>query len=160
MNEEITTGASAPSFNIPTSKEQNVSLEDYQCSNLVVFFYPKDSTPGCTTEAVEFSAKLDEFSKLNTKILGISKDSLKRHHNFIQKNSLTIELGSDEDGAVCESFGVWKEKKNYGKTYMGIERSTFLIDENGTILKAWRKVRVAGHVDEVLAEVSALNRDS
>lgn len=160
MNDEITIGDIAPSFTLPTSKGRDVSLKEFKGCYLIVFFYPKDSTPGCTTEAVEFSNRLDDFSKLNTKILGISKDSLKRHTNFIEKNTLTIELGSDESGDVCESFGVWKEKKNYGKTYMGIERSTFLIDTNGVILKVWRKVRVAGHVEAVLQEVSALNHDT
>ncbi len=160
MNDEITIGDIAPSFTLPTSKGRDVSLKEFKGCYLIVFFYPKDSTPGCTTEAVEFSNRLDDFSKLNTKILGISKDSLKRHTNFIEKNTLTIELGSDASGDVCESFGVWKEKKNYGKTYMGIERSTFLIDTNGVILKVWRKVRVAGHVEAVLQEVSALNHDT
>ncbi len=153
MNEELSSGLSAPDFEIKTSIGRTLSKESFKGSNLVLFFYPKDNTPGCTTEALEFSQKLAEFESLNTKILGVSKDSLKKHENFISKHNLSIELGSDENGTVCESYGVWKEKKNYGKTYMGIERSTFLIDENGDIVDIWRKVRVKDHVETVLQSV-------
>jgi len=156
MSEELSAGSKSPSFNITTSKGRNVTLEDFQGSNLVIFFYPKDNTPGCTTEALDFTQNFDEFKDSNTQILGISKDSLKKHENFINKHSLGTELGSDESGEMCEAFGVWKEKKNYGKTYMGIERSTFLIDKKGIISKVWRKVRVKGHVEDVLSEAKSL----
>ena len=157
MSEEVSAGDSAPAFEIPTSKGRNASLEVFKGSNLVIFFYPKDNTPGCTTEAIDFTQKAYEFQEANTQIIGISRDSLKKHDNFIIKHSLGIELGSDEEGRMCEAYGVWKEKKNYGKTYMGIERSTFLIDSKGIIKKSWRKVRVKEHVEDVLKEAKSLS---
>lgn len=122
-----------------------------QAKKLVVYFYPKDSTPGCTTEAIDFTNAKDDFAAAGTEIVGVSRDSLKRHENFINKQNLGIALLSDEEGKMTEDYGVWVEKKNYGRTYMGIERSTFLIDESGKITHVWRKVRVKGHVDAVLA---------
>ena len=123
---------------------------------MVLYFYPKDDTPGCTKEACGFQESLPNFSKLDAAIIGVSKDSITRHKNFKSKYGLNFTLGSDEDGSVCESYGVWKEKKNYGRTYMGIERSTFLIDGKGVIRNVWRKVKVNGHVDEVLEAAKAL----
>ena len=124
----------------------------------IIYFYPKDDTPGCTKEAIEFSEKSDFFSKNNIMILGISKDTVVKHDKFILKYDLKVILGADISGEVCEKFGVWVEKSMYGKKYMGIERATFLISANNKIHKIWRKVRVKGHVDEVItASKSLLN---
>lgn len=124
---------------------------------VVIYFYPKDDTPGCTTEAIDFTNFKKKFEKLNVKILGVSKDSIKKHHKFTQKHNLAIELVSDEDGKVCEMFGVWVEKSMYGKKYMGIERSTFLFDENLCLVNKWEKVKVKDHVQEVFNYVSQLS---
>jgi peroxiredoxin Q/BCP len=123
---------------------------------VVVYFYPKDDTPGCTTEAKDFSALADQFAAAGVRIIGVSKDSAKRHANFATKHALTVDLASDESGEVCEAFGVWVEKSLYGRQYMGIERATFLIDAEGKIAQIWRKVKVAGHADAVLAAAKAL----
>lgn len=157
MSDELSADKNAPDFQISTSNGREVNLSHYSGSRLVIFFYPKDNTPGCTTEALEFTENISNFKDMNTEILGVSKDSLKKHSNFIEKHSLQVELGSDDEGKMCDSYGVWKEKKNYGKTYMGIERSTFLIDEKGQILSVWRKVRVKGHVGTVLEAVKSLD---
>ena len=122
----------------------------------MVYFYPKDNTPGCTTEAINFSAMKDDFEAVNTTIIGISPDSAKKHDNFIAKHDLTILLASDEDTSVCQAYGIWGEKKMYGKTFMGVERSTFLVDANGKIANIWRKVKVKGHASEVLDAVRDL----
>ena len=116
----------------------------------ILYFYPKDNTPGCTKEAIEFSNNSDFFIKNNISIIGVSKDTVDKHNKFILKYNLKVILGSDISGEICDKFGVWVEKSMYGKKYMGIERSTFLISKNNTILKIWRKVRVKGHVDEVI----------
>ena len=123
----------------------------------ILYFYPKDNTPGCTTEAKDFSTKIKEFNKLKTEIIGISKDSIKTHKNFIKKQDLKILLASDEEGKILEKFGVWVEKNMYGRKYMGIQRSTFLIDEKLKIIFIWEKVKVKGHVDEVLEKIRELN---
>ena len=149
-------GSPAPAFTVPNENGAEISLSDYAGKNVVLYFYPKDSTPGCTTEAIDFTGLKSEFEKCNTVVIGVSKDSQKRHQNFIAKNDLNIPLLSDEDGTLCEAYGVWVEKKNYGRTYMGIERSTFLIDGKGIIQQIWRKGRVKGHADAVLAAVQAL----
>lgn len=158
MSEVLSEGQNAPDFKISTSDGREVNLSHYSGSRLVIFFYPKDNTPGCTTEALEFTENSSNFKDANTQILGVSRDSLKKHSNFIEKHSLNLELGSDDEGKMCNSYDVWKEKKNYGKTYMGIERSTFLIDENGQILKVWRKVKVKDHVGIVLETVKTLGK--
>ena len=119
---------------------------------VVLYFYPKDDTPGCTTEACRFRDALPDFSKSGAEVIGVSKDSVARHDKFKAKHELPFALISDEDGTVCEAYGVWQEKKNYGKTYMGIVRSTFLIDEKGKVAAAWRNLRVKGHVEKVLEE--------
>lgn len=151
-------GDTAPSITLPATDEQTVDLAAPKGKGQVVFFYPKDNTPGCTTEAVAFSGLAEEFGKLGVDIVGVSKDSLKSHANFVAKHDLTVTLASDPDGAACEGFGVWVEKKNYGRTYMGIERSTFLILQDGTIAEVWRKVRVKAHAEAVLeATRAALN---
>jgi len=123
---------------------------------LVVYFYPKDDTSGCTTEAKDFSASADAFAAAGVGVVGISKDTPAAHAKFTAKHGLTVRLASDVDGAACEAFGVWVEKAMYGKTYMGIERATFLFGADGTLVKTWRKVRVPGHVEAVLAAANAL----
>ncbi|WP_300408396.1 peroxiredoxin [Lagierella sp.] len=123
--------------------------KEHKGKNLVIYFYPKDNTPGCSQEAVDFSEKKDDFEKLNTKIYGVSKDSEKSHENFKEKKNLTIDLISDEELSLIKSFDVWKKKKMFGKEYMGVERSTFIFDSKGELVKEFRKVKVKGHVDEV-----------
>jgi peroxiredoxin Q/BCP len=151
MTVVLNEGDQAPDFSLPRDGGETVTLGDYRGNKVVVYFYPKDSTPGCTVEANDFTRLKAEFDAINVEIAGVSRDSLKRHENFINKQELKITLLSDENGSMTEAFGVWVEKKNYGRTYMGIERSTFLIDETGKIDRIWRKVRVKGHVDAVLA---------
>ena len=145
----------APDFSLKTA-EGDKTLADYAGQNLVLYFYPKDMTSGCTTQAQNFRDLKDEFAAADAAILGVSKDSLKRHDKFTEKEALNFLLGSDEDGHVCEDYEVWKEKSMYGKKYMGIERSTFLINGAGEIVQEWRKVKVPGHVDEVLEVAKAL----
>ena len=149
-------GRKAPNFKTPDENGDIVSLDNFKGKNLVLYFYPKDSTPGCTTEAKGFTALKNEFEAANTVILGASKDSLKRHQNFIGKQELTISLLSDEEGVLCEAYGVWVLKKLYGREYMGIERATFLIDKKGILRNIWHKVKVKGHVEQVLEAVKAL----
>ena len=149
----IDVGDEAPDFTLPTDGAGELRLSSLRGKKVVLYFYPKDATPGCTTEAENFRDALGEFSKAETMIVGVSKDSVKRHDNFKAKYDLPFSLVSDTDGEACEAYGVWVEKKNYGRTYMGIERSTFLIDEKGNIANVWRKVRVKGHVDNVLETV-------
>ena len=150
-------GKAVPDFEAPATSDLNFKLSDYKGkSNLVIYFYPKDSTSGCTTEGLDFSALINEFKAHDTEIFGVSKDSMKRHDNFKGKQAFPFELISDESGEVCELFGVWQLKKNYGKEYMGIVRSTFLIDKDGVLRQAWDKVRVKGHVDDVLEAVKEL----
>ena len=149
-------GKKAPAFNLPATGEQTIALKDLKGKNIVLYFYPKDSTPGCTTEGQNFRDLYAEFQQLNTEILGVSRDSIKRHENFKAKQEFPFELLSDEEEALCNLFDVIKEKKLYGKTYMGIERSTFLIDEKGVLRQEWRKVKVKGHADEVLQAVKQL----
>jgi len=152
----VDVGDKAPAFKMATDDGGEISLASLKGRNVVLYSYPKDDTPGCTKEACGFQESLPNFSKLDAAIIGVSKDSITRHKNFKSKYGLNFTLGSDEDGSVCESYGVWKEKKNYGRTYMGIERSTFLIDGKGVIRNVWRKVKVNGHVDEVLEAAKAL----
>lgn len=149
-------GDKAPDFTVATDGGGSISLKDFKGRKVVLYFYPKDSTPGCTTEACAFREALPDFSKIDADIIGVSRDSVKRHDNFKAKYELPFTLASDEDGALCEAYGVWVEKMNYGRKYMGIERSTFLIDEKGRIAKIWRKVRVNKHVEKVLEEARAL----
>ncbi|PCK70669.1 peroxiredoxin-like protein [Paenibacillus larvae subsp. larvae B-3650] len=146
-------GQLVPDFTLPSSEGGMRSLHDFQGSKLVIYFYPKDMTPGCTQESCDFRDFNGEFAKLNTKVIGISPDDLKKHGKFIEKHELPFPLLSDEDHTVSEMFGVWVLKKMYGREYMGIERSTFLLDENGKLMKEWRKVKVNGHVEEVLQAV-------
>ncbi|SHI86180.1 peroxiredoxin Q/BCP [Shimia gijangensis] len=146
----------APEVILPANADQQVSLASLRGQKVVLFFYPRDNTAGCTKEAIGFTEALPEFEKNGAVVLGISKDSLASHERFIAKKELGMPLLSDEHSDVCERYGVWKEKKMYGKTFMGIERSTFLIDDLGRIAGIWRKVKVDGHVTEVLEAVKAL----
>lgn len=153
---DLSTGDNAPEISLPRDGGAPVSLSDFSGKNIVLYFYPRDDTPGCTKEAIGFTEQLDAFADLNTVILGVSKDSVKKHDKFVAKHDLKIALLSDEEGDVCERYGVWVEKSMYGKTYMGIERATFLIGADGKIAQIWRKVKVPGHVDAVLDAVRAL----
>jgi len=146
-------GDPAPDFELETDTAGTVRLADYAGKHLVLYFYPRDNTAGCTRQAVGFSEALEAFAAKNAAILGVSKDSVASHEKFRKKQALEITLGSDNDGATCDSYGVWVEKKMYGKTHMGIERSTFLISPDGEVTAVWRKVRVPGHVEEVLAAI-------
>lgn len=149
----LSTGDKAPDFSMTINGGSTVTLSDFAGKYLILYFYPKDDTPGCTTEGQEFSARKADFAVLNTQILGVSRDTVAKHEKFIAKRELTIDLGSDEDGKVTEDYGVWVEKKMYGKTYMGIQRATFLIGPDGTIAEIWPKVKVKGHVAAVLDTV-------
>ena len=135
------------------NKETVISCSDLSGKKLIVYFYPKDDTPGCTKEALEFSNLKNEFDKKNVNIIGVSKDSIEKHQKFISKYNLNLKLASDEDLHLCKNFKVWVEKSMYGKKYMGIERSTFLFDENLQLVKSWRKVKVNGHAEEVLNSI-------
>ena len=146
----------APDFALPRDGGETLTLSDLRGSAVVLFFYPRDNTPGCTKESIGFSESLQDFADAGAKVIGISKDSVASHEKFVTKQNLTVPLVSDEHGTTCEDYGVWKEKNMYGKSYMGIERSTFLIDADGKIARVWRKVKVPGHVEEVLEAVRAL----
>tara|TARA_Y100000385_G_scaffold53706_1_gene51156 strand:- start:1743 stop:2204 length:462 start_codon:yes stop_codon:yes gene_type:complete len=146
----------APIVILPNEIGKIINLKNFRPNSIVLFFYPRDNTSGCTKEAKDFSENLKLFDGINVNVFGISKDSVESHEKFINKQNLAITLLSDKNGNVCEDFGVWKEKSMYGKTYMGIERSTFIIDGNGLIVKEWRKVKVAGHVNEILEEIKTL----
>lgn len=148
-------GEMAPDVHFTLPDGTKRAIADYRGKALVLYFYPKDDTSGCTKEAQEFSALSGEFAAAGAQIVGISKDSEKSHAKFIAKYDLTVGLGSDESGDVCEAFGVWVEKAMYGKKYMGIERSTFLIDADGKIAQVWRKVKVPGHAATVLIQTQA-----
>jgi thioredoxin-dependent peroxiredoxin len=152
----IEIGDMAPQARFELADGKQASTADWRGQNLVVYFYPKDDTGGCTKEAQAFTALMPEFSAVNTVVLGISKDSTKSHVKFVSKYDLGIILGSDPDGSVCEAFGVWVEKSMYGRQYMGIERSTFLIGSDGKIVAVWRKVKVPGHAESVLTKAREL----
>lgn len=145
-----------PSFTAQATSDSTVSLDTLQGKNIVIYFYPKDSTPGCTTEGQNFRDAMAEFTAANTLIFGVSRDSLRAHENFKAKQAFPFELISDPDEELCKLFDVIKLKKNYGREYMGIERSTFLIDAEGVLRQEWRGVKVKGHVDEVLEAAKAL----
>lgn len=149
-------GEQAPNFSLPTDEDSTLTLADFKGTHLVLYFYPKDDTPGCTKEAIGFSDHQDAFAAANTKVVGVSRDTVTKHAKFRAKHDLTVALGADEDGKVTEDYGVWVEKNMYGKTYMGIERATFLIDKKGIVRQVWRKVRVKNHVEAVLEAAQAL----
>jgi len=146
----------APDFTLPRDGGGEVTLSDLRGGAVVLFFYPRDDTPGCTKESIGFSEQLQAFADSGAKVFGISRDSVAKHDKFVAKHSLTTPLLSDEGSNVCEDYGVWVEKNMYGRKSMGIERSTFLIDAEGKIARVWRKVKVPGHVDEVLEAVRTL----
>lgn len=149
-------GKKCPNFKAECTSNLNLSNKDFIGKNLVIYFYPKDSTPGCTTEGQDFRDNFKVFKKLNTEILGVSRESIKSHENFKSKQSFPFELLSDPDEKVCKAFDVMKLKSMYGRQYIGIDRSTFLIDIKGKIIKEWRSVKVTGHVEEVLQAVKDL----
>lgn len=149
-------GEHVPDFTIASTGDKNISLSDLKGNNVIIYFYPKDSTPGCTTEGQNFRDNFKQFTQLNTMIFGVSRDSIRSHENFKKKQELPFDLLSDVDEALCNIFDVIKLKKLYGREYMGIERSTFLLDTEGKLVKEWRKIKLKGHVDEVLEAVKLL----
>ncbi len=149
-------GETAPDFTLPRDGGGNVTLSELRPKTVVLYFYPKDDTSGCTKEAQGFTEAIAEFEAAGAAVLGVSKDSVAKHDKFRDKYDLGVTLLSDEESDVCERYGVWAEKSMYGKKYMGIERSTFLIDGTGVVREAWRKVKVPGHVEEVLGAVRSL----
>ena len=153
---KVVPGKKVPAFKLPATGDQEISLDDCKGKNLVLYFYPKDSTPGCTTEGQDFRDKIHTFRRRNTVILGVSRDSLKSHENFKAKQAFPFELLSDSEEKLCRLFDVIKEKNMYGRKVMGIERSTFLIDDTGVLRREWRQVKVPGHVEEVLEAIKAL----
>ena len=152
----VEVGDKAPDFTLPADAGGEVSLKALTGKTVVLYFYPKDDTSGCTAEACAFRDALPDFSKVRAAVIGISRDSVASHDKFKQKYKLPFPLASDEDGEVCQAYGVWVEKSMYGRKYMGIERSTFLIDAQGIVRKLWRKVKVDGHADEVLRAAAQL----
>ncbi len=152
----IDTGDTAPDFTLPRDGGGEVTLSALRPKAVVLYFYPKDDTSGCTVEAKDFTAAAEDFAAAGAVVVGVSKDSVKSHDKFLAKHGLNLILASDEESDVCERYGVWAEKSMYGKKYMGIERSTFLVDGTGRVVRAWHKVKVPGHVDEVLAAARLL----
>jgi peroxiredoxin Q/BCP len=148
MSVEI--GMQVPNFELETNSGETVTLSKFKGTNVVLYFYPKDMTPGCTTEACDFRDQIQQFTEVDAVILGVSPDPVDRHQKFVEKYGLPFLLLADTEHQLAEAFGVWKLKKNFGKEYMGIERSTFVIDKDGKIAKEWRKVKVKGHVEEAL----------
>jgi peroxiredoxin Q/BCP len=153
-------GKKAPAFTLPTDGDGKVALKDLKGQIVVLYFYPKDDTSGCTREGIEFTEALTKFKRQGAVVIGVSKDSVAKHDKFKAKHKLKVILGADEDGKVVEKYGVWVEKSMYGRKYMGIDRSTFLIDEAGKIARHWRKVKIPGHVEEVLQAVNDLAKAS
>ena len=152
----IKIGKKVPNFELPATGEQSIKLTDLKGKKVIIYFYPKDSTPGCTTEGGDFRDNYSKFTRAKAVVLGVSRDSIKSHENFKAKQDFPFELLSDKEETLCQLFDVIKEKNMYGKKVMGIERSTFLLDEKGVLRQEWRKVKVAGHVEEVLAATKAL----
>jgi peroxiredoxin Q/BCP len=152
----IEIGQKAPEFCLPNQDSEEICLRDLRGSWVVLYFYPKDNTPGCTTEACDFTEALPDFTDLGATILGVSPDSVKKHQNFIAKKDLKITLLSDEDKEALTAYGVWQLKKNYGREYMGVVRTTYLIDPDGTVAYVWPKVRVKGHVEAVKEKLAEL----
>ena len=156
MNRPLDPGDPAPGFDLPADGGARLSLESLRGRSVVLYFYPKDDTPGCTKEAIGFSEKIADFSAAGAVVVGASRDSAARHDKFVAKHGLAVRLVSDAEGRLCEDYGVWVEKSMYGRTYMGVERATFLIDDAGIVRRSWRKVKVPGHVDAVLEAARAL----
>jgi len=149
-------GDNVPDFCLPNQDEEEICLRDIKGRWIILYFYPKDNTPGCTTEACDFTAALPDFEGLDAIVLGVSPDSPKKHRNFIEKKALKITLLADEEKELCNIFGCWQLKKNYGREYMGVVRSTFIIGPDGKVAAAWEKVRVKGHVEEVKNKLEEL----
>jgi peroxiredoxin Q/BCP len=160
MAKDLNVGDKAPSFSLATDGGGRISLKDLSGKPIVLYFYPKDDTSGCTREAVAFTGLLAKFNRLGVKVIGVSKDSIGSHDKFKAKHDLGVVLGSDPDGKVVESYGCWVEKSLYGRKYMGIDRSTFLIDPKGKISRIWRKVKVPGHAEDVLDAAKAMANPS
>lgn len=156
MSKFLAEGDKAPAFNLPADGGGKVALKDFAGRKLVLYFYPKDDTTGCTKEAIDFSTQLKAFEKAGASVVGVSKDSADKHDKFKKKHALKVALGADEAGQVVEAYGVWVEKSMYGRKYMGIERTTFLIDGKGVIRRIWRKVKVPSHAVDVLKAAKAL----
>ena len=153
---EVSLNKPVPDFELPATGDKTVRLSDLRGKNVLIYFYPKDNTPGCTLEGQQFRDHIAEFEQLNTVIFGISRDSVKTHENFKNKQAFPFDLLSDKDETVCNLFGVIQLKKLYGREYMGVDRSTFLIDAEGVLRQEWRSVKVKGHVEEVLTALKAL----
>ncbi len=151
----VTTGDPAPAFTLPRDGGGEVSLANYKGQKVIVYFYPRDDTPGCTTEALDFTAMAGEFAAAGAIVVGVSKDSVAKHDKFIAKHDLGVILASDEHGSTCEDYGVWVEKNMYGRKSMGIERATFWINGDGVIERVWRKVKAKGHAQAVLDALTA-----
>lgn len=149
-------GAKAPDFDLPRDGGGRVSLADFRGKPLVLFFYPKDDTTGCTAESIAFTALADDFAAAGVAVVGMSPDSVACHDKFIRKHSLSVALASDEDKTTLQAYGVWKEKNMYGRRFMGVERTTFLIGEDGTVATIWQKVKVPGHAEDVLESAREL----
>ncbi len=156
MSADLTDGMKAPGFDLPTDGGGQLKLSDLGGKAVVLYFYPKDDTSGCTREAIDFTGMKDAFEKAGAIVVGVSPDSPAKHDKFKAKHDLDVTLVSDEDKTMLEAYGVWKEKSMYGRKYMGVERSTFLIDGKGVVRKVWRKVKVPGHAEAVLEAVKAL----
>jgi peroxiredoxin Q/BCP len=152
----IEAGDKATNFDLPTDGDGTLRLKDCKGKKVVLYFYPKDDTPGCTMEAQAFRDRIKDFKKAGAVVVGVSKDSVERHDGFKAKHALPFALVSDADGTLCRAYGVWVKKKLYGREYFGIDRATFLIDEKGVVRKTWRKVKVKGHVDDVLDAAKTL----
>jgi thioredoxin-dependent peroxiredoxin len=152
----VTVGKKVPNFNLPATGDKYIKLSELKGKKVVIYFYPKDSTPGCTTEGQDFRDNHNKFKRAKAIVLGVSRDSIKSHENFKTKQEFPFDLLSDKDETLCKMFDVIKEKNMYGKKVLGIERSTFLLDEKGILRQEWRKVKVPGHVEEVLAATKAL----
>src|SRR3954469_6781463 len=146
-------GMQVPNFELEANNGETVNLSKFRGTNVVIYFYPKDMTPGCTTEACDFRDQIQQFTEVNAVVLGVSPDPVDRHQKFVEKYGLPFLLLADTEHRLAETFGVWKLKKNFGKEYMGIERSTFIIDKEGKLVKEWRKVQVKGHVENALAYI-------
>ena len=149
-------GQKAPNFNLPGDGGETIKLSSFKGQPVVVYFYPKDDTPGCTKEAIAFSELIGDFEAAGAAVIGISPDGAQKHDKFIAKHGLKVRLAADEENKTAEAYGVWVEKSMYGKTYMGVERSTFLVDPKGKIARIWRKVKVPGHAEAVLEAVKGL----
>ncbi|MFK0299246.1 peroxiredoxin [Brevundimonas sp. NPDC090276] len=153
---DITEGQAAPGFDLATDGDGRITLDDLKGKSVVLYFYPKADTPGCTTEGLDFSALADQFAAANTVVIGVSRDAVKKLDRFKAKHDLKVVLGSDEDGVVCEAYGTWIMKKLYGREYMGVERATFLIDGAGAVRRIWRNVKVKCHAEQVLEAAQSL----